>query len=95
LCQFLLSQSVSGLPNGRSFCSNNPNVDKFIMIISTKEDGHALKKAIKKPIQSKMPSCEQILRMLERLNAKIILYWDLAFILSLVNFFSFLNQTLN
>ena len=65
------------------------------MIISTKEDGHALKKAIKKRIQSKMPSCEQILRMLERLNAKIILYWDLAFILSLVNFFSFLNQTLN
>ena len=64
------------------------------MIISTK-DGPAFKEAIKKPIQSKMPSCEQILRMLERLNAKIILYWDLAFILSLVNFFSFLNQTLN
>jgi len=65
------------------------------MIISTKEDGHALKKSYKEAIQSKMPSCEQILRMLERLNAKIILYWDLAFILSLVNFFSFLNQTLN
>ena len=43
LCQFLLLESVSGLPNGRSFCSNNPDVEKFIMIISTK-DGPAFKK---------------------------------------------------